>query len=127
MAELYNITNLHGYYIKFGDIGFFGCGGANVGLSQLSEKEIYDTLKKGFDKIKDMSKKIMITHIHPADTKMELFSKFVKGSTGLKRAIDKFKPDLLICGHVHEAEGIEEIVGKTKVINVGRKGKIISL
>ncbi len=127
LAELYNITNLHGYYIKFGDIGFFGCGGANVGLSQLSEKEIYDTLKKGFDKIKDMSKKIMITHIHPADTKMELFSKFVKGSTGLKRAIDKFKPDLLICGHVHEAEGIEEIVGKTKVINVGRKGKIISL
>ena len=127
LAELYNITNLHGYYMKVGDIGFFGCGGANVGLSQLSEKEIYDTLKKGFDKVKDMSKKIMITHVHPADTKMEKFSNFVKGSIGLKKAIDNFKPDILICGHVHEAEGIEEIVGKTRVINVGKKGKIINL
>lgn len=127
LAELYNVTNLHGYYIKFNDVGLFGCGGANIGLSQLSEKEIYDTLKKGFEKIKDMPKKIMITHIHPADTKMELFSKFIKGSTGLKKAIDTFKPDILICGHVHEAEGIEEIVGKTRVINVGKKGKIINL
>ena len=127
LAELYNITNLHGYYLKVNDIGFFGCGGANIGLSQLTEKEIYDTLKKGFEKVKHLSKIVMITHIHPSDTKMEKFSKFVKGSTGLRKAIDKFKPDLLICGHVHEAEGIEEIVGKTKVINVGKKGKIISL
>jgi len=37
--------------------------------------------------------------------------------------IDKFKPDILLCSHVHEAEGIEEKVGKTKVINVGKKGK----
>ncbi|MEK6936513.1 MAG: metallophosphoesterase [Nanoarchaeota archaeon] len=127
LAELYNITNLHGYYMKIGDIGFFGCGGANVGLSQLSEEEIYQTLKKGFEKIKDMPKKIMVTHVHPADTKMEMFSKFVKGSKGLRKAIDKFKPDILICGHVHEAEGIEEIVGKTRVLNVGKKGKIINL
>ncbi len=125
LAELYNVTNLHGYYIKFNDIGLFGCGGANVGLSQLSENEIYETLKKGFDKIKDLPKKIMVTHIHPAGSLMENFSKFVKGSVGLRKAIDKFKPDILICGHVHEAEGIEEIVGKTKVINVGKKGKII--
>ena len=127
LAELYNVTNLHGYYMKFDDIGIFGCGGANIGLSQLTEKEIYETLKKGFEKIKHMPKKIMVTHVHPADTKMEKFSKFVKGSPGLKRAIDNFKPDILICGHVHEAEGIEEIVGKTKVINVGKKGKIINL
>ena len=127
LAELYNVTNLHGYYIKFGDIGIFGCGGADVGLSQLTEKEIYDNLKKGFEKIKDLPKKIMVTHIHPAGSNMEKFSKFVKGSIGLKRAIDTFKPDILICGHVHEAEGIEEIIGKTKVLNVGKKGKIINL
>ncbi len=127
LAELYNVTNLHGYYIKFNDIGLFGCGGANIGLSQLSEDEIYETLKKGFEKVKDLPKKIMVTHIHPSGTLMENFSKFVKGSAGLKKAIDAFKPDILICGHVHEAEGIEELVGKTRVINVGKKGKIINL
>jgi|SRR3989344_5030032 len=127
LAELYNITNLHSYYIKFKNIGFFGCGGADIGLNKMTEKEIFNSLKKSFEKIKDMPKKIMVTHIHPSGTLMEKFSRFVKGSTGLKKAIDEFKPDILICGHVHEAEGIEEMVGRTKVINVGKKGKIINI
>jgi Icc-related predicted phosphoesterase len=127
LAELYNIVNLHGYSIKYKDIGFFGCGGANIGLSQLSEKEIYETLKKGFDNIKTMTKKIMITHVHPSETVMEKFTQFFPGSAGIRKAVQSFKPDLLLCSHVHEAEGIEEMLGKTKVINVGKKGKIIDL
>ena len=58
---------------------------------------------------------------------MEQFSEFVPGSKGLRRAIEMTKPDIVICGHVHEAEGIEEMVGKTRVINVGKKGKLIEL
>lgn len=127
LAELYDVTNLHGYSIKYKDVGFFGCGGANIGLFQLSEDEIFNSLKKGFDNIKDLKKKVMITHVHPSDTAMEKFTRYFKGSKGLKKAVDKFKPDFLLCSHVHEAEGIEEKIGKTRVINVGREGKILNL
>ena len=127
LAEQYGAVNLHGYSIKAGDIGLFGAGGANIGLFQLSEDEIYDLLKKSHEKIKDAKTKIMVTHVHPTGTKMEKFTQFFPGSTGIKKAIDAFKPDILLCSHVHEAEGIEEMVGKTKVINVGKKGKIIEL
>jgi len=58
---------------------------------------------------------------------MENFSQFVKGSSGLKKAIDKIKPDIVVCGHVHEAEGIEEKIGNTTIINAGKKGTIIEL
>ncbi len=127
LAELYGVKNLHGYSVKYKDVGLFGCGGANIGLFQLGEKEIFDLLKKGFSKIKYLDKKIMITHVHPSGTKMEKFTKFFPGSSGVKKAIETFKPDILLCSHVHEAEGIEEKVGKTRVINVGRKGKIIEI
>jgi len=127
LAELYGATNLHGYSIKAGDIGLFGAGGANIGLFQLSEEEIYNLLKQGFEKIKDAKMKIMVTHVHPSDTKMEKFTNFFPGSKGIKKAIDAFKPDILLCSHVHEAEGIEEKIGNTKVINVGKKGKIIKI
>jgi len=127
LAELYGAKNLHGYSVKYKDVGLFGCGGANIGLFQLGEKEIFNLLKKGFDKIRYLDKKIMITHVHPSGTKMEKFTKIFPGSEGVKRAIDTFKPDILLCSHVHEAEGIEEKIGKTKVINVGRKGKIIEI
>lgn len=127
LAEMYGVKNIHGYSVKYDNIGFFGCGGANVGVEALSEKEIFDVLEKGFENIKAMDKKIMVTHVHPSATKMEKLTGFFPGSPGVKKAIERFKPDLMFCSHVHEADGVEEYVGKTKVINVGRKGKIIEL
>jgi len=127
LAQLYGATNLHGYSVKVGDVGLFGCGGANIGLFQLGEKEIFDLLKKGHNYVKDAKKKIMVTHVHPTGTLMEKFTDFFPGSEGIKKAVDKFKPDILLCSHVHEAEGIEEKIGKTTVINVGKKGKIIEI
>ncbi len=127
LAQLYGVKNIHGYSVKYKDIGIFGCGGANIGLEQLNEKEIYDLLKKGFDKIKYLKKKIMVTHVHPKGTLMEKFTTIFPGSGGVKKAVETLKPDILLCSHVHEAEGIEEKIGKTKIINVGKKGKIINI
>ncbi len=127
LADVYGIKNIHGYSVRYKNVGLFGAGGANIGLSQLSEKEFYDLLKKGFEKIKYLDKKIMITHVHPSGTKMEKFTQFFPGSAGVRKAIEKFKPDILLCSHVHEAEGLEEKIGKTRVINVGKKGKIIDV
>ena len=127
LAQLYGATNLHGYSIKSGEVGLFGAGGANIGLFQLSEEEFFDLLKKGYEKIKDSKIKIMVTHVHPTETLMAKFSDFVPGSEGVRKAVEKFKPDLLFCSHVHEAEGIEEKIGKTKVVNVGKRGKIIRI
>jgi|SRR3989344_999527 len=131
LAELYNVTNLHGYSLKIKDksknIGLFGCGSANIGLFQLKEDEIFETLKQGYKYIKDVKTKIMVTHVHPSNSIMEKLTKHFPGSTGVTKAIKTLKPDILLCSHVHEAEGLEEKIGRTKVINVGRKGKIIEV
>jgi len=127
LAELYGVKNIHGYSVKYKDVGIFGAGGANIGLFQIDEKETYDLLKKGFDRIKYLKKKIMVTHVHPSGSKMEKFTTMFPGSEGVRKAIEKFKPSLLLCSHVHEAEGIEEKIGKTKVVNVGKRGKIIEI
>ena len=109
------------------ELGLFGCGLANIGQFGLKEQEIYDILKRGYNYIRKSKKKIMITHVHPAGTLMEKLSSFVPGSSGVKKAVQQLKPDILLCSHVHEAEGIEEKIGNTLVINVGRKGKIIEV
>lgn len=127
LAQVYGVTNLHGYSIQIGDVGIFGCGGAEVGPFPTEDKEIYELLLKGHEKIKNAKKKIMVTHAHPMGTKMEHFSDFVRGSEAVKKAIEKLKPDIMFCGHVHEAQGIEEKMGDTTVINVGKNGKIIEI
>lgn len=126
LAAQYKAINLHGKSAQHGNVSLLGCGGTNAGINMLTEKEIYDTIKET-DKGLTTSKKLLITHIHPAGSLMESFSQFVKGSDGLRKAIEATKPDVVVCGHVHEAEGIEEKIGNTLVINVGKKGKIIEL
>ncbi|MEM2707531.1 MAG: metallophosphoesterase [Candidatus Pacearchaeota archaeon] len=131
LVDLYgpDVKNIHGYSLKIGNVGIFGVGGAvEVGPKfTLTEKQIFETLKKGFEKIKDTKKKIMVTHVHPAESLLEKFSKIVPGSKSVKKAIEYFKPDILLCSHVHEASGLEEKIGKTRVINVGKEGKIIEI
>jgi uncharacterized protein len=127
LAEVYDVKNIHGYSVRYEDLGIFGCGGTNIGLEQLSEDEILNYLKKGFDRIKYLKKKIMVTHVHPSDSIAEKMSKFVPPSFGVRQAISQFKPDILLCGHVHEAAGIEEKIENTRVLNVGKEGKIFDL
>ena len=126
LGELYNVYNLHGYSIKIGDVGFFGAGHANVGPHMIDDKELFGLLKRGFNYIKDAKKKVMLTHVHPENSLTEQMSSF-PGSAAVRKAIEEFKPDIHLCGHVHEAEGIEEMIGNTQSINVGKKGKVIEV
>ena len=123
LARRYGIKNLHEYHAKYGNIGIFGMG--NPGTLMINEKETFETLKKNWEKVKNLEKKIMVTHMHAAGTKSELSG--FEGSKGIRKAIEKLQPDLFISGHIHELEGIEEKIGKTRIINVGRRGKIIEI
>lgn len=120
-----NTRNLHGYSFEKNGVGFFGAGLADIGFTKVSEKQMFEILKKAHEGIKNVKRKIMITHMHPAGSLSEA-SGFA-GSKGIKKAIKEFKPELLIHSHIHEAEGAEEIQGKTRIINVGRKGRIIEI
>ena len=125
LAEMYpNTKNIHGYSFIKKDLGIFGAGGGDV-INITPDKKIFDLLKKGNERVKNLKKKIMVTHMHPKGSKAE-FSGFI-GSKAVKKAIDEFHPDILINAHIHEAGGIEENIGKTKVINVSRKEKIFEI
>jgi len=129
LAELYGMKNIHGYSVKYQDVGIFGAGGSTVVGPNciIGEDEMLELLKQGFERIKYLPTKIMVTHEHPKGSKMEKFTQFFPGSVAIRKAVDQFQPDILLCSHVHEAEGIEEKIGRTRVINVGKSGKIIDI
>ena len=124
LSRLYGIKNIGDHYVKYKNIGIFGIGSAGWQLS-LDEDKSFKKLKKDFEKIKDLEKHIMVSHVHAAGTKSEFSG--IPGSFALRRAIEEFKPDLFISGHIHEAEGLTEKIGKTRVVNVGKGGRIIEI
>lgn len=126
LAEKYSLKNLHGYTIKKDGLGIFGCGYADIGPHQISDEDIFKTLKQAHDSLGNVKKKLMVTHVQPSRTILSLGVKHW-GSEGVRKAIAELQPDLHICGHVHETQGIEEMIGKTRVINVGKTGRIIEI
>ena len=119
LEQIYRgVVDIHKKYFEKNKIGFFGTGTTDWGFYE-DGKIVYDELKNAHKKIKNLKKKIMISHCPPEGSKIELLG--CPGSQGVRKALDKFQPDFLICGHMHEGGGLIETIGKTTVINVARK------
>ncbi len=85
------------------------------------EKEIYTDLKELVKK-SDISKTILVTHVPPKDTPLDvIWSGKHVGSSALRRFIENYKPLLNLSGHIHEAPKISGKwlyrIGKTICIN----------
>lgn len=124
LEKKYKIKNIQDHYLKYKGTGIFGIGSADWTLYPDDERT-FEHLKKEHDKIKNLEKTIMVSHLHAAGTKSELSG--FEGNKGIRKAIDKFQPDLFLAGHIHELEGVEEKIGKTRVVNVGKKGRIFEI
>ena len=124
ISKLYGIKNIEKKYVIYKNTGIFGIGSADWSLYP-DEEKTFKHLKEQHEKIKNLEKKIMVSHLHAAGTKSELSG--IPGNESLRKAIDKFQPDFAICAHIEEGSGLEERMGKTQVINVARKAKIFEL
>ena len=49
------------------------------------------------------------------------------GSTAILEAIEAKRPQLAVCGHIHESWGAQDEIGPTRVINLGPAGTAIEL
>lgn len=61
---------------------------------------------------------IILTHVPAYGTKLDISHVGHIGSRSVYDFIQKYQPDLHICGHVHEARGADKI-GKTLLLNPG--------
>jgi Icc-related predicted phosphoesterase len=114
---------LHGKGLVKGGVGIFGCGGSNITPfgtpTELSEDEIYATLRAGYDFVRDVRPLLMVCHTPPFDTKCDrIRSGQPVGSTAARQFIEEVKPEVCISGHVHESAGVDRI-GPTQIFNAG--------
>jgi len=79
-------------------IPFVGLNGINPDdFKALEEKKMVD------------EKTILVTHVPPFDTVDKIFIGMHGGSKELRKLVDKFKPRLVLSGHIHEDPGYKKI------------------
>jgi hypothetical protein len=124
--EASKATNLHGKAEQVGNIRFIGLGGSNPTPFntpfELSEEEIEKALEGmvcSAENEEDCGTIVLLTHAPPYGARDELPFGHV-GSKAIQKFLDRV--DLIVCGHIHEAKGLEQ-VGKTVVVNPGEACK----
>lgn len=115
--------SIHGIGKVFGDVGFYGFGGAKTPFNlpyEPSEEEILVGLTHAYNQVKDVEIKFQVTHAPPARTKLDVITTGAHvGSEVVRKFIEERQPTVAVCSHIHEARGVDEL-GHTKLINSGR-------
>jgi len=91
---------------------------------EYSEEEIAGALE-AFQTSKPL---YLLVHCPPLNTKLDEYAPGKHaGSSAIRAWIEKTQPAYLFCGHIHETAGMQDAVGETKCINVGKQGYTIEL
>ncbi|MCK4670291.1 MAG: metallophosphoesterase [Nanoarchaeota archaeon] len=126
-----NIKNMHNRYEVHGKYIFMGYGGGGFALFN---KQFENTTAKKFKaavrKLKKMhrdAKLIFFTHGPPYKTKLDKIHGSSAGCKSLRKFIRDVQPDLVVSGHLHEAAGKTDKIGKSKISNPGWEGKFFEV
>lgn len=122
--------SLHGRGCLVGSTGFFGVGGSNKTPmntpTEYSEDELRLFLQEGYSQVSSAERIVLVSHTPPRKTRDRTFIGLRGGSQGVRDFCEENRVDLCLCGHIHEAAGIEHL-GGCLVGNPGsfKKGKYI--
>lgn len=71
---------------------------------------------------------VLVCHAPPHATALDQIRPGLHaGSRSVRDFIDRHQPEHFFCGHIHEAEGREIALGRTRARNVGKKAYLLQL
>jgi uncharacterized protein len=91
---------------------------------EYSEQELRERLSKfnGLDPL------VLICHTPPKSSALDRVGEGKHfGSAAIREFIEREQPLYFFCGHIHEAAGREDTLGRTQGWNVGKRGHLLEL
>jgi Icc-related predicted phosphoesterase len=115
-------TVLHGSGTEIDGTAFWGVGGAipvtpfgswSYDFSEDEGRQLLAQCPEGA---------IIITHPPPQGVLDESSSGRSLGSAAVREAIERCRPPLVVCGHIHDCAGRSSTLNKSHVVNAGPRG-----
>ncbi len=118
-----NLIDLNKTHMEMEGYVFLGYGGDGFSLEDKEFRKLARTWYGNFKK----KKVVLVTHGPPNNTKLDLVGKRHVGNKDYRKFIERIKPKLAICGHIHDTAGVVDKLGETKLINPCWEGMVIEL
>ena len=105
------------------DVGFAGVSAAPLSPlhtpHELPDEELGNRASEGLGEIADCRVRVFCPHAPPYGTACDrLRSGEHVGSPALRALVEREQPDLVLCGHIHEARSLDRL-GAAQVVNPG--------
>ncbi len=120
-----NVIFMHKKTFAKDNVLFLGWGGGGFATLDKELDNYASVFKREILKNKD-KKIVLIIHGPPYKMLDGIYGNNV-GCKSRAKFINDIKPDVVICGHLHEFAGKSVKIGKTLVINPGWEGKVIHI
>lgn len=120
--------SLNGHGVMFDNtIGLCGVSGSNrtpfKTPHEFTDAELLTTLIRGWHEIEAAEVRLVVHHAPPYKTRCDRMRLGLHvGTRALRSFCEDMAPDLVLCGHIHEARGRDSI-GDTIVVNGGMAAK----
>jgi len=115
-------VSLYGRGVVREGIGFHGVSAMppwHGSMYELTEQQIAEALQQGYEQLQPRMQHVVLTHTPPRDTTLDVTRRGEHvGSIAVRGFVDARQPSLVVCGHIHEARGIEQL-GAAHVVNCG--------
>jgi len=123
VSDYKNCILFHRKALKYEDYVFLGYGEGGFSLSDAEFRKLARQWYGEFQK----EKIVLVTHAPPFGTELDKLDKHHVGNKDFRKFIERIKPKLVICGHLHETAGKIDTIGEAKVVNPGWEGMVINL
>ncbi len=128
MCEEFGFHNFHGQTIQVEGYTVAGLGYSNPTPFNTPGEYSEQELAARLEKFAGINPLILICHAPPKDTKLDRAGEGQHfGSTAVRDFIVRNQPAYFYCGHIHEAAGQQDILGRTPGWNVGPRGQVLDL
>ncbi len=128
LCSEFHLHNFHGETLELNGYHVAGLGYSNPTPFNTPGEYTEDELAQRLSRFAGLAPLVLICHCPPKNTPLDRAGEGLHfGSQAVRDFIEKEQPEYFFCGHIHEAAGVETMLGKTRSWNVGKKGHVLSI
>lgn len=118
---------LHGTGCEIDGVRFWGVGGG-IPVTPFGDWSYDFDEQQAEEMLADCPPEaVLVVHSPPIDTVDQDDGGRVRGSTAIRECIERRRPRLAVCGHIHGDWGKQVRLGDTPVLNAGPSGRIVEI
>jgi uncharacterized protein len=128
LCRRFGFQHLHGASFRAGAFHVAGLGYSSPTPFNTPGEYTEEEIAERLEPFAELTPLVLVCHCPPKGTPLDQIRPGLHaGSVAVADFLRRQQPVHFICGHIHEAEGVEIMLGSTRAVNAGKRGYLLEV